>query len=103
MKCAFEHRVTVRCLIFLFIFFGTPTVGDASNYFYTNELGLSSKVLSTVSAGLLGEGLVDSRTHHSRPDASTDPSPDASTDPSPDCRACAGLTAVVCWGVRVLG
>eukprot|EP00658_Telonema_sp_P-2_P040898 TRINITY_DN29249_c0_g1_i1.p1 TRINITY_DN29249_c0_g1~~TRINITY_DN29249_c0_g1_i1.p1 ORF type:complete len:484 (+),score=114.78 TRINITY_DN29249_c0_g1_i1:194-1645(+) len=59
MKCAFRHRVTVRCLIFLLLYFSTPTVGDASNYFYTNELHLSSKVLSTVAvfgnvAGVVG-------------------------------------------------
>ena len=48
MRCAFSHKITVRALIFLFLFFSTPTIGDASNYFYTNELGLSSRVLSTV-------------------------------------------------------
>eukprot|EP00656_Telonema_subtile_P018118 TRINITY_DN19764_c0_g1_i2.p1 TRINITY_DN19764_c0_g1~~TRINITY_DN19764_c0_g1_i2.p1 ORF type:complete len:331 (+),score=70.19 TRINITY_DN19764_c0_g1_i2:139-1131(+) len=71
IKCAFNHRVTVRCLIFLLIYFSTPTVGDASNYFYTNELKLSSKVLSTVAvfgnvAGVAGI-LVLSLIHISEP------------------------------------
>jgi len=54
LKNAVQHDQTFKCLIFIFILFSTPTNGDASSYFYTNELGMSASTLATV--GILGQG-----------------------------------------------
>jgi hypothetical protein len=42
--CTLTLPPSTKVLIFIFILFSTPTNGDASGYFYTNELKMSAKV-----------------------------------------------------------
>ena len=53
LQACINHQMTLHVLIFVFILFSTPTNGDASSYFYTNELKMSANVLATV--GILGQ------------------------------------------------